>query len=139
MIFDYVTNYCLKHETIPTVQDFEFTAFDDFVKYVLDQGFDYETGSEKLLNKLMANAKDEDYYDIIGSEIEAIEAKIKQEKKNDLQTHKEDIVDMIEKEIVSRYYYQKGKIQIGLKNDQEVAEAIKMINDEAAYKSILKQ
>ncbi|MEL6864980.1 MAG: S41 family peptidase [Bacteroidota bacterium] len=139
MIFDYVTAYCLKHETIPTVQDFEFTAFDDFVKYVLDQGFDYETGSEKLINKLMANAKDEDYYDIIGSEIEAIEAKIKQEKKNDLQTYKADIVDMIEKEIVSRYYYQKGKIQIGLKNDQEVAEAIKMINDETAYKSILKQ
>ena len=45
---------------------------------------------------------------------------------------------MIEKEIVGRYYYQKGKIQIGLRNDKEIKEAVKLLNDKEKYASLLK-
>jgi len=45
---------------------------------------------------------------------------------------------LIEKEIASRYYYQQGKIKIGLRNDDEIKEAITLLRDEAKYKSLLK-
>ena len=53
--------------------------------------------------------------------------------------HKETISNIIEKEIVSRYYFQKGKIEVGLKNDEEIKEAIAIINDTGEYKKLLNQ
>jgi len=44
---------------------------------------------------------------------------------------------MIEKEIASRYFYEKGKIEIGLRNDVEIKEAVRILNDEETYKKIL--
>ena len=43
----------------------------------------------------------------------------------------------IEKEIVSRYYFQKGKVQLTLDNDPEVKEAISILKDSNRYKKIL--
>ena len=58
-------------------------------------------------------------------------------KKQDLTKYKAEIIDLIEKEIVSRYHYQRGKIQIGLRNDVEIVEAVKLLNDLPKYNSLL--
>ena len=71
--------------------------------------------------------------------MQAIEAKITVDKKNDLQKHKAEIVDEIEKEIVSRYYYENGLIKIGLRNDIEIQESLKLFDNLTRYKSILKK
>ncbi len=44
---------------------------------------------------------------------------------------------MIEKEIASRYYYEKGKIQMGLRNDKEIEESIKLLKDTGKYQKLL--
>ena len=67
-----------------------------------------------------------------------MKAKIKEEKKNDLEQYKEAIINEIEKEIVSRYYFQKGKIQMGLKNDQEIKDAISILKKKKKYNDLLK-
>ena len=67
-----------------------------------------------------------------------MENKIIEAKKADLENNKEAIISMIEKEIVGRFYYQKGRIQIGLRNDKEIEEAVKLMNDKARYASLLK-
>ena len=51
--------------------------------------------------------------------------------------YKNELIKLIEKEIAGRYYYQKGKIQMGLRNDQEIEEAIKVLNDQARYQQVL--
>lgn len=137
LIFDYVTQYCLKHETIAAVEDFHFDQFDDFIKYLDKKGFAYDTESEKILADLKEKAKSEKYDKVLKAEFANIEQKIMQAKKDDLIEFKSAIVDQIEKEIVSRYYFEKGKIQIGLRNDSEVREAIGMINSPAKYKQLL--
>ena len=58
-------------------------------------------------------------------------------KKDDLYEFKAAIVDQIEKEIASRYYFESGKIQIGLRNDSEIQEAIALINNPTKYKQLL--
>jgi carboxyl-terminal processing protease len=55
-----------------------------------------------------------------------------------LEQHQEAIINEIEREIVSRYYYQKGKIQMGLKNDQEIKDAISILRDQKRYNDLLK-
>ncbi|MFN7116030.1 MAG: S41 family peptidase [Saprospiraceae bacterium] len=136
IIFDYATQYALKHPNIAEPQAFRFTEFDDFVKYVEGRNFTYETDSEKLLKQLKEKSGKDGF--TLDAEIKAMEAKIKTEKKTDVAALKSVLVDLLEKEIVGRYYYQTGKIKIGLRNDKEIEEAIKVLRDNARYQQVLK-
>ena len=137
MIFHFATDYALKHETLPSPEEFRFTDFDGFVKFIKDRGFDYKTDSEEMLEKLRAIAKDENYLGEIDNDIKTIESEIDDIKKKDLEKYKSEIIDLIEKEIVSRYYYQKGRIQVGLRNDAEIKQAVELIYNQAEYKKLL--
>jgi len=139
LIFNYVTEYCLENENVPEIADFEFTKYDDFVQYLSDKGFEYETESEKILKDLIEKAEKEEMLSSIQNDIKAIEDKIDVEKKNELMKHQETISNIIEKEIAGRYYFQKGKIEVSLKNDDEIKEAIAIINDTEQYKKLLNQ
>lgn len=136
LIFDYATQYVLKHPTIAEPQDFHYTDFEEFVKYVEGRNFTYETDSEKLLKQIKEKAGKDGF--TLDAEIKAMEAKIKAEKKTDLNQMKAVLTDLIEKEIVGRYFYQTGKIKIGLRNDKEIEEAIKVLHDQARYQQLLK-
>ena len=135
LVFDYVTQYCLKHDSITDLENFHFTEWNEFVAFLDKKNFDYDTESEKLLEQLKSRSKDDGY--IIENDIKTLEAKIIEAKKNDIIKHKEVITDMIEKEIASRYYYQNGRVKIGLRNDKEIKEAIELLNDPLAYKKLL--
>ncbi len=137
IIFDYATQYCLKHTEIPASQDFNFKEYDQFLDFVVQKNFKYDTDSEKALKKLEEFAKKDEYLDQVKVEIDAMQKKILDRKKNDLQNYKTEIINLIEKEIASRYYYQKGKIEVGLKNDPEIKESIKLFADPARYKKLV--
>lgn len=135
LIFDYATQYCLAHPAIAAVMDFRFTEFNEFTKFVEERGFQYDSDSEKLLKQLLETSKKESIS--LEGDVKAIEAKIKASKKSEMAKYKDAIVDLIEKEIAGRYYYQNGKIQIGLRNDVEIKEAIDVLRDQSKYKKIL--
>jgi carboxyl-terminal processing protease len=139
LLFDYVTMYALKNEKIEEPEKFRFTQFDDFVEYLNKKNFQYDSESEKLLKKLKEEAIKDKYSATIEGELKAIETKIKSDKKNDLLKHKDEIVDEIERAIIARYYFEKGKIKIGLRNDLEIQEAIKVLDDPSRYKALLKK
>lgn len=135
-IFDYVTEYTLKHAKIAEVNDFRFDDFEGFLQYLEKRKFDGETESDKELKSLIAKSKKENYN--LADELQALESKLVAAKKAEIRQYKKDIVALIEKEIAARYYFEKGKIQMGLRNDPEIAEAIGLLNDEVRYKKILK-
>ena len=125
----------MKNKTVPLVEDFHFTDWNDFISFLDKKGFDYDTDTEKLLEQMKERSKEDGY--LVESDLKNLENKIIESKKNDLNKHKEVITDLIEKEIASRYYFQDGKIKIGLRNDIEIKEAINLINDPARYKQLL--
>jgi carboxyl-terminal processing protease len=135
MIFDYATHFCLQHDSIAQPQDYRFTGFDDFVSFLKERNFGFDTESEQLLKKLVDAGKNDGY--ALDADIKALEARIDAEKKDELQEYKDVIIDLLEKEIIGRYYYQYGKIQIGLRNDKEVKEAVALLKDPARYSGVL--
>jgi len=135
IIFDYATQYALKHPSIDSIELFAFTDWDDFSRFVQSRNFEYESASEKKLRELGAAAAGENYS--IGADIQAMESKIKAGKKDELVKNKARILHEIEQEIVGRYYFQRGKVRKNLKNDPEVEEAVKLLNDPGRYKAIL--
>lgn len=134
-IFDYVTEWALKNPKPDSIETFSFTDWDGFVRFAESKKFDYETHSEKKLKELRTIAQHEGLP--IEADIAAVEQKIKNDKKDDMTQKKAMIVHEIEQEIIGRFFYERGKVRKQLKNDTEVEEAVKLLNDPARYKSIL--
>ena len=141
VLLDFVTKYTLTHDSIAVgaPENFRFTDFDAFTDFLVQHNFQYENESEKYLKKMRAEAVKEKSDDALSSELNALENKIKAEKKNDLLRHKDEILHEIEKEIVARYYFERGTIQTNLRNDIEIKSAVSLFNDAAKYKSLLKK
>ena len=75
LIFDYATQYCLKHETIADAQHFELTDADyaDFKEMVRKADFKYDQQTEKILKSLKEMAEFEGYLKDASGEFEALE------------------------------------------------------------------
>ena len=58
-------------------------------------------------------------------------------KNDDLYNSRDDIKQILTGEIMSRYYYQKGRIMANLNFDQEVKKAIEILQDKEQYLQIL--
>ncbi|MEL7020111.1 MAG: S41 family peptidase [Bacteroidota bacterium] len=135
LIFDYATEFVLRNTAPEKATDFRFDKFDEFVQFLEARKFDYETKTENLLAELKANAAADGY--VLESDLKALENSIVTAKKNDLEKHRAVIIDLIEKEIAGRYFYQRGKIEISLRNDLEIKEAISLLGDSGKYNSLL--
>ena len=136
LIFDYATQWTLQHSSIDSIEIFNFTDWDGFSSFVQSKNFEYVSGSEQKLKELRSTSTSENYS--LGADIQAMENKIKAEKKGEMGRNKARIMHEIEQEIVGRYYFQRGKVQKSLKNDPEVEEAVKLLNDAAKYQALLK-
>ncbi len=140
LVFDYATHYRDTHPTINNVRTFSFSDADyaDFVKYLADKNYSYNTASEKLLADLKTASTKEKEFGEIQSEYDALKTKMADSKKNDLQFHKDEIKQVLENEIASRYYFEKGRYETNFKYDKELAEAVKVMLDKEMVASILK-
>lgn len=139
LIFDYVSRYRRMHTEIASVNEFKFSDddFKDFLEYLSTKEYDYVTGSEKKLEELKQNAESEKSFTEIKDEFTALKTKLSHSKQQDVQKNKEEIVQLLEEEIISRYYFQKGRMQASLKNDKEVRKAIECLLDQSQYTGIL--
>lgn len=141
LIFDYATIYKSKHPEIASARDFVLTEADytDFITFLQDKSYEYKTESEKLLDEFKKIAEKEHYYNDLQLEFDALVTKKKATKSNDLQKFKPEILEFITEEIVSRYYYQKGRIESSFANDAELKEAVAILKDNNRYKTILSE
>lgn len=139
LIFDFATKYRREHASIAPAKEFKLSEkeYEEFMAFISNKEYDYTTKSEKLLNELKETAKTEKYFEAAEKEYEALKAKLIHHKTEDLSNFKAEIKSLIESEIVSRYYYQKGKIEASLANDPEVKKAIDVLSDATLYTSIL--
>lgn len=139
LIFDYATKYRATHDHIVAARDFKLTdaEYDDFVAFLNGKEYDYTTKTEKTLDELKASAKADNTLDGISADIDALKTKITHNKKDDVMKYKPEIKQFLEEEIASRYYFQNGRLEASMKDDDELKEAIAILNDNARYKQIL--
>ena len=139
IIFDYANLYHANHDSIAAPDKFKFTDTDyaDFLNFIKDKDYTYQTETEKLLEKLKKTASDEQYFGAIEDTYEVLQKKIEEDKASDIQKFKEEISLYIASEIVARYYYQKGRVIFQLSEDPDIAEAMKILLDSKRYQKIL--
>ena len=139
-LFDYATDYAGKHPTIAEPSKFALTdaEFSDFVKWLDKKDYSYKTETENELDTLVDVAIKDKYYEDSRREFDALKAKLSHDKKQDLLKHKDNVKEMLENEIVSRYYFTRGRIAQNLQHDKELDKAEAILYKPEEYKSILK-
>lgn len=138
-IFDYATDYAKRNPTIADPENFKLdkTEFAAFSKWLEKKDYSYKTQTEITLDSLKSIATREKYFSDIEGEYKALESKLHRDKKQDLLKHEEEITQLLESEIVSRYYYMRGRIEHSLRTDKDVKQALLVLNDKAKYKTTL--
>lgn len=139
LIFDYATKYFYEHDKILPAKEFKVLDkdYNDFVKFLEGKDYDYKTKIEADLETLTQNSKKEKYFDGIKDQIDQLKSKINHNKESDLQKFKAEISEIIESEIVSRYYLQKGMIEASFDNDEDIKQALLLFKDDSKFKSLL--
>ncbi len=138
-IFDFASRYYWSHPGLKSIDDFSFTDKDysDFKDYLISRKFSYKTVTEESLNELISNAKKEKYYDLHKELFNELLRDLNHTLDQDLTTFKEEITDLLEDEILSRYFYEEGSIAWSVKNDEQVLKAVDILNKRDDYNSIL--
>jgi len=140
LFFKYANEFAQKHENITEAAEFELSNDDyaDFVKFLEGKNYTYTTDTEKEFDKLIDIAKEEKYYDLTQDAFDQMEAAINSKKTNDLELFRSDIEPFLENEIVSRYYYQKGRIENSLADDPAIESSLSILANEDKLSKILK-
>jgi len=139
LVFDYANYFFRKNQSIPSAEEFRITdaIYTDFVEFLSDKDYEYETRSERFLAELKEASKNEKYFEAIEKEYAALQQKMMHNKEEDLLTFRNEISMLLKEEIVSRYYHQKGRVLASLTEDAEVARAIEILSNGNGYRSIL--
>lgn len=139
IVFNYATEFAYKNTDIAEPDNFKLTEkqYADFKEYVAKQTFDYTSRSEDQLKKMLEMAEKEGYDELIDDEYHALLKKVKGSKEKDLELYKEQIKELLQNEIVSRYFYQNGRVINAFQTDEILEEAKIILKDQKRYNSIL--
>lgn len=138
-VFDYASEFAFKHKSIAPAKKFKLSDkdYDEFISWLDGKDYDYTTQVENSIDELIANSKSEKYFEAIKGQIEDLKVKMSHNKEKDLMTFKSEIIEVLEAEIASRYYFQKGKIEASFDNDEDVQAALEVLANRQKYNSIL--
>ncbi|GHT26877.1 peptidase S41 [Bacteroidia bacterium] len=138
IFFDFVVQWRTKHLQITSPEDFVLTDadYDEFKTFVKAKDFNYDRQSAKVLETLKEYMDFEGYLESASEEFKALENKLKPDLDRDLDLYKNQLSDLLAKEIMRHYYYTKGEIKYSLRDDY-VKKAIEILSDEALYNKIL--
>jgi len=139
LIFDYATIYRSEHDEITSPENFrisdsEYKLFEAFVE---DRDFEFMTESEQAFNQLVKTAKQEKYYQIASDEFSSLEEKLSHNNLKDLKTFQDEIREILSEEIISRYYYQAGRIRAQIQEDTQLEKAIEILAEPGLAREVL--
>ena len=140
LLFNYATEYHAAKKEIVGADEFRLTEeeYVTFKNYVLKEKLNYTSLAEEALKKMKEAAEKEGVFEEIKMEYEKTLEKVSPNQTLDLENKKKEILELLENEIVSRYYYQKGRTINSFQHDPVVIKAIETAINKVSYDAILK-
>lgn len=139
VLTDFATDYCKTHLTIAPAAEFAISDadFEAFKRMAVESGFKYDRLSEKRLDDLKKVAEFEGYLKDAEAEFAALAKKLEHNLERDFDNFKDDIKKLVEMEIVKRYYFQRGTVESGLRDDVDFGKAVEILHNPEEYNRIL--
>lgn len=139
-IFDFATKYNAQNEVIPSPSEFVVTdeIYEQFKNSVDSATFKYDHTCAEMVKNLREGAKIEGYEsDAVKAALDNLETLLNPTLSADLDSKREMISEYLGQEILSRRYFDKGKLIYGLRFDPEFERAREILSDPSAYSSLL--
>ena len=138
-LFDFAAQYVFNNPGPVDPKTFTLTddAYSRFLSWMKDKNYAYKSYLEYQLHQFTEEAKKEKYYTELKGQIDAMQARIGDSKKNELVLYKDEIKMLLEEEIVSHYHLEKGGIEAGFKYDDDIKKATEILHNTDQYKKLL--
>lgn len=138
-IFDYVTEYVHRNPTPVNPREFSLTddEYQKFLAWMKDKDYSYKSYVEYGIQQLIDEAKKEKYYEGLKAQLDQINSRLNESKKNELTLYKDQIKRLLEEEIVARHHLDRGRIEAAFKHDLDVKKAVEILHDQTEYKKVL--
>lgn len=126
VVDNYVLKFVREHDSIPALDQFHFTDedFEDFIGFAKTQDFDYRSGAKTLFDQMKKELETDGLKDAMNQELDALGKALDMDKEKFIRLKKDEIIPFIEEEIAVRYYYQEAGIQVRLRYDKQLKEAL---------------
>ncbi|MBQ0127040.1 MAG: S41 family peptidase [Bacteroidales bacterium] len=126
VIEQYALEYVRGHESIPATKDFHFTdaEYENFIEFAKGKEFDYRSSARAYVDQARAELKRDGLEESVSAELEALSKSLDMDKETFLRLKKDEIIPFIEEEIAVRYYFQKAGIEIEIRYDSQLKEAL---------------
>lgn len=123
-----IEQYCLEyvrlHQSIAPVKDYHFEDYEHFIEYAKGRDFDARTSARASFDRMVQDLSKDGLEESMKIELDALKAKLELDKESFLRLKKDEIVPFIEQEIVSRYYFQQAAVEIAIRYDEALAQAL---------------
>lgn len=138
-IEDFANDYYKRHREGIDVDTFTLSdeEYGRFEAFMADKEVEYDSETQEALKELRRKAEREKYADRISEELDRIAEKLKEDKEADLESFKDDVRKLLEKEIILRYHYYGGVARHVSLNDPEVHRAVEVLKNGEEYRRIL--
>lgn len=139
LLGDFATLYVARNAKPANSTDFNVSDADynQFISYVKSKKFEYESQAEKTLKDFKSKAEDEKLMTSVQKDYDDLLVKLKTAKEAELMTNKKEIKELLESEIVRRYFYKKGVVEHSFKNDIDIIESLKLFSNPTEYNKLL--
>lgn len=126
VIDQYAIDYSRRNKSIPAVEEYHFgdSDWEDFVKFAKTQEFDHRSSARTLYDQMKKELEKDGLADTMQEELKALEKALDMEKEQFLRLKKDEIIPFIEEEIVTRYWFQEAGIQVRLRYDEQLKDAL---------------
>ena len=126
VVDQYVIDYCKRHESIPSVDDFHYTpeAYEDFIKFAMTQDFDYRSSAKTLYDQMKKELEKDGLADSMKEQLAALEKSLNIEKEHFLRLKMDEIIPFIEEELATRYWFQEAGVKVRLRYDDQLKKAL---------------
>ncbi len=138
-LFDYASHFYTQQPQIDNSAKFSLSdsQYSDFVTYLNEKEFEYQSQTEYALSELIKISKLEHYDNLLKCLTDSLKIVIRENLDKDFEQYKHEIKLLLEEEIVGRYYFQKGKAEYYINNDSIMHQCIDVLVNSNKYNTIL--
>jgi len=140
LFFDYANDFKKRNKSISGPESFQLSdaEYNLFVAAMAGKDYSYTSRTERLLSDLRTEAERENKLPAVKADLDDLRSKMLGAKKTDLINYKSEIKRVLETQIISRYYYDKGKVLQAFQYDKELAAAKAVLGNGPKMLAILK-
>lgn len=133
-IFNFAVDYFYNNPQKVNVENYQFKGsdFKDFTNY-LKRDTTFVTKQESLFKQAYSYSENTN----ISKEYEKLKLKLLESKINEISKNQDIIIDLLQDEILKKYYYKEEVYQHHLKNDKTIFEAVELMKNLDKYKDVL--